>query len=315
MSASHKTQSALVGSTVVLLTVIGISNGHAQQLSGRAVLAGEWRSDDNDNSYKFSRDMNGNIVLAWGETQAKLIPLRRGGWRNVSDVNWRLISEGMNCVYKIKKNSDGMKWKLVTSDRDEESDCIDPGNLRFVSLELEGLADIAEQNLDSDKKSPVDDEDGAPTEGIDSPDDAVEGRASIVETRSYDTTFWKVNGSVVSIVRDGKKIKAFYEDPSENVAATRVPLGTVKFNGMGNGNGKIYGTAYVYNSGCSGKAFDYRVNGAENASGTSILLKGSAPILDPFNKCEVAGYSRGAAGSDLPFRRIGRSVSARNIPR
>ena len=88
---------------------------------------------------------------------------------------------------------------------------------------------------------------------------------------------WNHNGSVVSLVSDGKKQKFVYDAPRVGLLDVGVKPGTVLFEGQREGH-NITGTAYQFYRTC--KAHSYDVTGATSDDRKTITLKGKVPVLD-----------------------------------
>lgn len=91
------------------------------------------------------------------------------------------------------------------------------------------------------------------------------------------------NGSVMRLAwGNGDSLQIIYDSPKSGLG---VRSGTILFSGSMTANGKIYGTARVFKSGCN--PGEYAVEGSMNDGSSDISLSGYAPI---WSGCSIVGY-------------------------
>ncbi|HWP27069.1 MAG TPA: hypothetical protein VNL39_12055 [Xanthobacteraceae bacterium] len=111
-----------------------------------------------------------------------------------------------------------------------------------------------------------------------------QGRSGKATASRMVTGSWIHNGSVMSLVTDGKTQKFIYYTPRIGLLDAGVKPGTLLFEGRR--TGQIFvGTAYQFYRTCKPRGF--RVSGTASEDQKQITLKGKAPLLDV--NCKVSG--------------------------
>jgi len=98
-------------------------------------------------------------------------------------------------------------------------------------------------------------------------------------------TNWNHNGSVVSLIAEGRSRKFFYQSPRAGMWEAGVRPNTLLFEGEVLGN-SYRGTAYVFNHKCG--ATPYEVAGPILEGGRRVVMKGHAPRVG--GGCKITGY-------------------------
>lgn len=93
------------------------------------------------------------------------------------------------------------------------------------------------------------------------------------------------NGSVMRLAwGNGDSLQIIYDSPKSGLG---VRSGTILFTGAMTADGKVYGTARVFKSGCN--PGEYEVEGKIQDGSSDISLAGYAPI---WSGCAVIGYQK-----------------------
>jgi hypothetical protein len=111
-----------------------------------------------------------------------------------------------------------------------------------------------------------------------------QGRSGKATASRTLTGSWIHNGSVMSLVTDGKTQKFIYYTPRIGLLDAGVKPGTLLFEGRRTGR-TFVGTAYQFYRTCKPRGF--RVSGTVSEDQKQIILKGKVPLLDV--NCKVTG--------------------------
>ncbi len=122
--------------------------------------------------------------------------------------------------------------------------------------------------------------------------------------QAFADTTWDHNGSVMVMREDGDSVTITYDEPRTSIRKQGVRRGTVLFEGMLVGSGRLSGTAYVFRQGCEPAPYDASGAYRSGSGQDRLILNGDAPVRVS-GGCRVTGYVSSGSNARLVFTLIG----------
>ncbi len=126
----------------------------------------------------------------------------------------------------------------------------------------------------------------------------------VVSAAEAGESTWTHNGSTMLMTDNGGSVTITYLDPRASIRNQGVRRGTLLFSGVMQKGEHLYGTAYVFRSGCQPAGYDVSGDFTPDIGQERFELVGASPQRER-DGCEVVGYSGSSKSGALEFSFVG----------